>query len=67
MARLPAGNDYMAASLAGKPSLLHKPAKSSRLMINGDVMVEANETFAVHATSVAGATVSDGAVGTIYR
>jgi hypothetical protein len=61
-----AGSDYVAKSLSGQSIAAGSTSKTFTVTINGDTVVESNETFNVNVTSVSGAAVADGsAVGTI--
>ncbi|MFA6985157.1 MAG: Calx-beta domain-containing protein [Arenimonas sp.] len=61
-----AGSDYVASSLAGQSIAAGGTSKAFAVTINGDTVVESNETFTVTVTNVVGATVADGmATGTI--
>lgn len=61
-----AGEDYTAISLTGLTIPAGSQLRSFTVRINGDTTVEANETFEVIVSNLAGATMSDTtAVGTI--
>ena len=63
-----AGTDYVASSLLGQSIAAGVTSKTFVVTINGDVTIEANETFKVTASSVVGATIFDGvAQGTIVN
>ncbi|NUS60651.1 MAG: hypothetical protein HOQ01_06850 [Lysobacter sp.] len=60
------GSDYVARSLVGQTIPAGSTSMTFSVTIAGDTLVEANESFAVNLTGVAGATVADAkAVGTI--
>jgi cysteine-rich repeat protein len=62
------GSDYVAGSLTGQSIPAGQTSKAFSVTINGDTAAEANETFVVSVSSVAGATVFDGAaLGTILN
>jgi hypothetical protein len=52
-------NDYVAQSLTGQTIPEGSSTYSFTVSVNGDTVVEPNETFFVNATNVTGATVSD--------
>ena len=61
-----AGSDYVAASQAGVSIPAGSTSQAVTVVINGDGVVEADETFLVQVSNVSGATVVDGqAIGTI--
>jgi cysteine-rich repeat protein len=61
-----AGSDYVARSLTGETLAAGVQSKTFAVTLNGDTTVEANETFAVNVTNVAGAGVADAsALGSI--
>ena len=61
-----AGSDYQAATLSGQSIPAGQTSNSFPVTIYGDAVYEADETFMVNVSGVAGATVADGqAVGTI--
>ena len=61
-----AGTDYVAKSLSGQSIVAGATSKTFTVSITGDKTVEANETFLVNVSNVAGGTVSDSqAIGTI--
>jgi hypothetical protein len=63
-----AGSDYVARSLAGQAIPAGQTSRSFTVTLNGDTVLEPNETFAVTLSSVTGATVFDGkAIGTILN
>jgi hypothetical protein len=63
-----AGADYTARSLTGETIAAGASSRTFTVTITGDAAVEANETFLVNVSSVAGATVADGqATGTIVN
>ena len=53
-------NDYVAQNLTGQTITAGNTTYTFDVTINGDALVEANETFFVNVTSVANATVLDG-------
>jgi hypothetical protein len=61
-----AGSDYVARSLTGQTIAAGSSSYAFAVVVNGDTLNEANETFFVNVTSVTGAVVVDGqGVGTI--
>jgi subtilisin family serine protease len=61
-----AGSDYVAATLGGQVIPAGMTSKLFTVTINGDTALEANETFLVNLTSLAGASAVDTqAIGTI--
>jgi serine/threonine-protein kinase len=63
-----AGSDYVASSLSGQTIAAGATSKTFLVTINGDLVKEANETFSVTVSNVAGASTTDGyAVGTIVN
>ena len=61
-----AGSDYVAAAQTGRSIAAGATSASFAVTINGDTVVEPNETFLVNLSNVSGATVADGqATGTI--
>ncbi len=65
---LAANNDYLARSLTAQTIPAGQSTYTFDVTINGDTIVELNETFFVNVTNVAGATVTDGqGVGTIQN
>ncbi len=63
-----AGSDYVARSLAGQSIPAGMTSQAFNVTINGDIVLEPNETFNVTVSNVAGATLADGAgVGTIVN
>jgi hypothetical protein len=55
-----ADNDYTAKSLTGQTISAGSSTYSFEVLVNGDTTPEANETFVVNVTNVAGANVADG-------
>src|SRR5439155_11589393 len=55
-----AGSDYLARSLTGQTIPAGQQTYSFDVTVNGDTLVEPNETFLVNVTNVSGATVLDG-------
>ena len=53
-------NDYIARSLTGQTITAGNTSYTFDVMVNGDTLVEPNETFFVNLTNVANASVSDG-------
>ncbi len=53
-------NDYVASSLIGQTIAAAATTKTFQVTINGDTLVEQNETFLVNITNASGATVADG-------
>jgi hypothetical protein len=53
-------NDYVAKSLTGQTITAGNTMYTFDVTVNGDTLVEPNETFFVNLTNVSGATVSDG-------
>ncbi|HBB89084.1 MAG TPA: hypothetical protein DC047_15875 [Blastocatellia bacterium] len=63
-----ANSDYVARSLTGQTIAAGSSTYSFDVTINGDVNIEANETFFVNVTNVSGATLTDGqGLGTIQN
>ena len=63
-----ADNDYVAQTLTNQTIAAGAQIYRFDVMVNGDMTIEANETFFVNVTNVSGATVSDGqAIGTIQN
>jgi hypothetical protein len=63
-----AGSDYVARSLAGETIPAGQLSRTFAVTLNGDAVLEPNETFAVALTSASGATAFDGqAIGTILN
>jgi hypothetical protein len=61
-----AGSDYVARSLSGETIPAGQASRTFTVTINGDAVLEPNETFIVTVANVVGATVSHGtAIGTI--
>lgn len=61
-----AGSDYIAKSSTGQSIAAGSKTATVEVTVNGDTMVEPDETFFVNVTNVSGATVSDGqGLGTI--
>jgi len=61
-----AGSDYVALALAGQSIPAGSASKSFNVTINGDTLVEPNETFTFNVTNPSGATLARGqATGTI--
>ncbi|MGL6290874.1 MAG: Ig-like domain-containing protein, partial [Silanimonas sp.] len=61
-----AGSDYVAQALTGQTIPAGSSTYTFTVTVNGDALNEADETFQVNVTNVAGATVGDGqAIGTI--
>ncbi len=61
-----ADNDYVMNSLVGQTIAMGNSTFAFSVTVNGDMAVEANETFLVNVTNVTGATLGDGqGVGTI--
>lgn len=54
------GPDYVAQSLTGQTIAAGNSSYNFTVVVNGDVVVEPNETFFVNVTNVTGATVGDG-------
>ncbi|HYX28378.1 MAG TPA: Calx-beta domain-containing protein [Pyrinomonadaceae bacterium] len=55
-----AGNDYVARGLTGQTIAAGQQTYQFGVTVNGDTLVEPNETFFVNVTNVTGATVLDG-------
>jgi len=55
-----AGSDYVAQSLTGQTISAGSSTYSFTVLVNGDTLNEANETFFVNVTNVTNATVADG-------
>lgn len=55
-----AGNDYVANSLTAQTISAGQQTYTFDVSVNGDTLVEPNETFLVNVTNVTGATVTDG-------
>jgi uncharacterized protein (TIGR03437 family) len=63
-----ADNDYIARTLTGQTIPAGSSTYTFDVTVNGDLAIEANETFFVNATNVSGATVSDAqGLGTIQN
>jgi uncharacterized repeat protein (TIGR01451 family) len=63
-----ANNDYLARALAAQTIPAGQQTYTFEVIVNGDLLVEANETFFVNLTNVLGATVADGqGLGTIQN
>jgi hypothetical protein len=63
-----ADNDYVARSLTAQTITAGNPTFTFAVTVNGDTIIEPNETFFVNVTNVSGATVSDGqGLGTIQN
>ncbi len=63
-----AGNDYVAKSLTAQTIPAGQQTYTFNVTVNGDTLVEANETFTVNITNASGASISDGqGVGTIQN
>ena len=63
-----AGSDYVTLSLAGQTMAAGQTSKNFAVTINGDTVVEADETFTVNVTNASGATISNGsATGNILN
>jgi hypothetical protein len=63
-----AGSDYVATALTGLTIATGSSSRTFTVAVNGDGVVEANETFLVNVGNVAGAIVADGqATGTIQN
>jgi hypothetical protein len=61
-----AGGDYVARSLSGQTMPATQTTYTFDVTVNGDLLVEPNETFSVNLSHPSGATISDGqGVGTI--
>lgn len=61
-----AGSDYIATSLTGVTIPAGSTNQAFTVAINGDAVVEANETFLVQVSNATGASIADGqAIGTI--
>ena len=61
-----AGSDYTAKTLSSQAILAGATSKTFVVVIRGDTVPEANETFTVNLSKASGATVADGqAIGTI--
>jgi uncharacterized protein (TIGR03437 family) len=55
-----ANNDYVARSLTGQTIPANQQTYTFDVTVNGDTLVEPNETFLVNLTNVSGASVTDG-------
>ncbi|WP_162909333.1 Calx-beta domain-containing protein [Aggregatilinea lenta] len=55
-----AGSDYVARSLTGQTIPTGSSTYTFNVTVNGDTVIENNETFFVNITNVSGATVTDG-------
>jgi uncharacterized protein len=55
-----AGNDYAASALTGQTIPAGNSSYNFSVLVNGDTVVESDETFFVNITNVTGATVVDG-------
>lgn len=63
-----AGGDYVARSLTNQMIPAGQQTYTFDVTVNGDTLVEANETFTVNITNVSGASVTDGSgLGTIQN
>jgi hypothetical protein len=63
-----ANNDYVARSLTGQTIPAGQSSYTFDVTVNGDVNIEANETFFVNVTNVLGAAIGDGqGLGTIQN
>lgn len=63
-----ANSDYVARSLSGQTILAGATTYTFDVTVNGDAVVEPNETFSVNVTNVSGATIGDGqGTGTIQN
>src|SRR5205085_1161759 len=63
-----AGNDYIARTLTGQNIPQGQSSYAFDVTVNGDTLVESNETFFVNVTNVSGASVLDGqGLGTIQN
>lgn len=63
-----AGSDYVAKSLVGQTIASGATSKTFAVTVNGDTLLEPNETFSVTVSNVVGASTADGyAVGTIVN
>ena len=63
-----AGGDYVARSLSGQTMPATQTTYTFDVTVNGDTLVEPNETFSVNLSHPSGATISDGqGVGTIQN
>jgi Tol biopolymer transport system component/predicted secreted protein len=63
-----AGGDYVARSLTSQMIPAGQQTYAFDVTVNGDTLVEANETFTVNITNVSGASVTDGSgLGTIQN
>lgn len=61
-----AGSDYVGSTLTGQTIAAGQTSKTFAVTINGEAIIEGNETFTVNLSAPAGATLLDGqAVGTI--
>jgi uncharacterized repeat protein (TIGR01451 family) len=61
-------NDYVARALTGQTIPAGNTTYMFAVTVNGDLVVEPNETFFVNVTNVSGATLSDGqGLGTIHN
>lgn len=54
------GTDYVASTLVGQTIAMGASTYNFSVTVNGDTVVEPNETFFVNVTNVAGAVVADG-------
>ena len=62
------GNDYVARTLTGQTIPQGQSSYTFDVTVNGDTLVENNETFFVNVTNVSGASVLDGqGLGTIQN
>ncbi|HEV2829465.1 MAG TPA: lamin tail domain-containing protein [Pyrinomonadaceae bacterium] len=63
-----ASGDYVARSLVGQTIATGETTYTFDVTVNGDILVEPNETFFVNVTNISGATISDGqSQGTIQN
>ena len=63
-----AGSDYLAKTLIGQVIDTGASSKTFQVLVKGDTLPEANETYSVNVTDVAGASTADGyAIGTIVN
>jgi len=63
-----ADNDYVARSLTGQTIVAGSSTYTFDVTVNGDLVIEGNETFFVNVTNISGATVSDAqGLGTIQN
>ena len=63
-----ADNDYVSSNLSGQTIAAGSSTYTFDVTVNGDLFIEANETFFVNLTNVSGATVNDAqGIGTIQN